>query len=140
MTHSDIIVVGAGIIGLAHARAAARRGLSVTILEADQAPRGASVRNFGHACITGQTGEFAELAATGRQHWLDAAAEADFWAAPTGAFVVASSQAQMAILEQARAAKGAAAIDLLTSPPIASVRPSPATPTPACAGPWAAPT
>lgn len=114
MTHSDIIVVGAGIIGLAHARAAARRGLSVTILEADQAPRGASVRNFGHACITGQTGEFAELAATGRQHWLDAAAEADFWAAPTGAFVVASSQAQMAILEQARAAKGAAAIDLLT--------------------------
>ncbi|EKU48677.1 TIGR03364 family FAD-dependent oxidoreductase [Brevibacterium casei] len=114
MNHSDIIVVGAGIIGLAHARAAARRGLSVTILEADTVPRGASVRNFGHACITGQTGEFAELAAAGRHQWMEAAKEADFWAAPTGAFVVATSQAQMAILEQARAEKGAAAIDLLT--------------------------
>ncbi|RAG65765.1 TIGR03364 family FAD-dependent oxidoreductase, partial [Burkholderia multivorans] len=69
MNHSDMIVVGAGIIGLAHAGAAARRGLSVTILEADTVPRGASVRNFGHACITGQTGEFAELAAAGRHQW-----------------------------------------------------------------------
>ncbi|NPB44269.1 FAD-dependent oxidoreductase, partial [Shigella sonnei] len=44
MNHSHIIVVGAGIVGLAHARAAARRGHSVTILDVDTAPRGASVR------------------------------------------------------------------------------------------------
>ncbi len=114
MNHSHIIVVGAGIVGLAHARAAARRGHSVTILDVDTAPRGASVRNFGHACITGQTDEFAELAAAGRDQWIAAAAESGFWAAETGAYVVATSHAQMAVLEQARLSKAPGAIDLLT--------------------------
>lgn len=113
MTHSDIIIVGSGIVGLAHARAAARRGLSVRILEADSSPRGASIRNFGHCCITGQIGEFSELAEAGREQWLAAAQEANFWAEESGAYVLATSPAQMAVLDQAREAKGHTAIDLL---------------------------
>jgi D-hydroxyproline dehydrogenase subunit beta len=43
----DLAVVGAGIIGLACARAAALKGLRVIVIDRDSASSGASVRNFG---------------------------------------------------------------------------------------------
>ena len=50
----DCLVIGAGIIGLAHALAAARQGLRVAVLERDARAVGASVRNFGFITVTGQ--------------------------------------------------------------------------------------
>ena len=50
----DIAIVGAGIVGLAHALAAVRRGLSVTVIDRDARAAGASVRNFGFVTVTGQ--------------------------------------------------------------------------------------
>jgi D-hydroxyproline dehydrogenase subunit beta len=52
--HFDLIVVGAGIVGLAHAYTAAQRGLKVCVVERDAACIGASIRNFGFITITGQ--------------------------------------------------------------------------------------
>lgn len=46
-THTDIAVVGAGYTGLAAARALARRGSRVLVLESDTAGAGASSRNGG---------------------------------------------------------------------------------------------
>ncbi len=43
----DLAVVGAGIVGLAHALAAARRGLRVVVVDGDPQARGASIQNFG---------------------------------------------------------------------------------------------
>ena len=50
----DLLVVGAGIVGLAHAWAGARRGWRVVVVERDAACIGASIRNFGFVTVTGQ--------------------------------------------------------------------------------------
>jgi D-hydroxyproline dehydrogenase subunit beta len=50
----DLAVVGAGIIGLACALAAVRRGLSVVVIERSPRALGASIRNFGFVTVTGQ--------------------------------------------------------------------------------------
>ena len=50
----DLAVVGAGIIGLSCARAAALKGLRVIVIDRDLECRGASVRNFGFVVATGQ--------------------------------------------------------------------------------------
>lgn len=51
---SDVVIVGAGIVGLAHALAAAKRGKKVTVVDRDAQANGASVRNFGFITVTGQ--------------------------------------------------------------------------------------
>ncbi|MEV5609012.1 TIGR03364 family FAD-dependent oxidoreductase [Streptomyces sp. NPDC052225] len=111
---SDVVVVGAGIVGLAHAFEAVRRGLSVTVVERDRRPVGASVRNFGHCCITAQRGDLLGLATASRSGWVDAAARAGFWAPEAGALVVARSATELAVLEELRDERGADAVRLRT--------------------------
>lgn len=66
----DVAVVGAGVIGLAHAYAAAQRGLKVVIFERSYTPFGASVRNFGHGLVLGQApGRMLDLAKASRGIW-----------------------------------------------------------------------
>ncbi|WP_188306644.1 FAD-dependent oxidoreductase, partial [Streptomyces sp. CBMA123] len=105
--HSDVVIVGAGIVGLAHAFEALSRGLSVTVVDRDRQPVGASVRNFGHCCITAQDGELLGLARRSRSGWLRAAAAAGFWAEEAGALVVARSATEAAVLEELSAERGA---------------------------------
>lgn len=50
----DLVVVGAGIVGLAAAHAARQRGLRVAVVERNARCVGASVRNFGLITLTGQ--------------------------------------------------------------------------------------
>ena len=50
----DLLVVGAGIVGMAHAYEAKKRGLSVAIVEQNTRCTGASIRNFGFITVSGQ--------------------------------------------------------------------------------------
>lgn len=50
----DLLVVGSGIVGLAHAYEAAKRGLSVGVIEQNAQCTGASIRNFGFITVSGQ--------------------------------------------------------------------------------------
>ncbi|WP_084581855.1 TIGR03364 family FAD-dependent oxidoreductase [Sphingomonas azotifigens] len=73
-TRHDCIIVGAGIVGLAHALAAARRGRRVLVLDRDAAANGASIRNFGFVTVTGQeAGTVWQLARRSAAIWAEVA-------------------------------------------------------------------
>ena len=74
---TDLIVVGAGIVGLGHALAAARRGKRVTVIDRDARANGASIRNFGFITVTGQQrGAVWERARRTAAVWREVAAQA----------------------------------------------------------------
>jgi len=76
-TSSDLLVVGAGIVGLAFALQASRRGLRVTVVERDAACTGASIRNFGFVTVTGQgAGDTWRRARRSRDIWAEIAPRA----------------------------------------------------------------
>jgi FAD dependent oxidoreductase TIGR03364 len=73
----DLAVVGAGIVGLAHALAAAKTGKRVIVIDRDPRANGASIRNFGFVTVTGQQrGEHWSLARRTRDIWAAIAPEA----------------------------------------------------------------
>ena len=67
-------MVGAGIVGLAHALAAAKAGKRVIVMDRDPRANGASIRNFGFITVTGQErGESWALARRTRDIWAEVA-------------------------------------------------------------------
>lgn len=96
---ADLVVVGAGIVGLAHALHAIRAGASVMVLERADRAVGASVRNFGHVCITAQDGEALAYGLAGRDDWLRVAKESGAWLQEAGTVVVARDELERTVLE-----------------------------------------
>jgi FAD dependent oxidoreductase TIGR03364 len=115
IAESDVLVVGAGIVGLAHASAALARGLSVTIIDRDARAVGASVRNFGHACVTAQSGELLDLALVAREKWIAHSAAAGFFSVESGALAVARSATELAVLTELSAGREPGQVELLTA-------------------------
>lgn len=101
MARFDLVVAGAGIVGLAHALAAARRGLRVAVFERDARAASASVRNFGFVTITGQDdGVTRERALRSRAVWEEVTAAAGIAVHQRGALVAARRPAAMQVLEE----------------------------------------
>ena len=80
MKRPSAIVIGAGIVGLATARALAVRGYRVTVFERNERAVGASIRNFGMIWPIGQaTGPMYERAMLSRSIWKQLCTEAGIW-------------------------------------------------------------
>lgn len=109
----DVVVVGAGIVGLAHAYHARERGLSVAVLDHADGVVGASVQNFGHACITAQSGIARDYALQGRQHWLELSRRAGFWSRESGTYCVARHDDELAVMHEFAGTRPAGEVDLL---------------------------
>ncbi|MBT33004.1 MAG: TIGR03364 family FAD-dependent oxidoreductase [Thalassobius sp.] len=98
---TDILVVGAGIIGLAHAYIAAKAGYRVVVVEKDMQATGASVRNFGLIWPIGQApGTALNIALKSRKIWQTLAAEAGFWLNRNGSMLLACSEEEMNVMAE----------------------------------------
>jgi FAD dependent oxidoreductase TIGR03364 len=96
----DLAIVGAGICGLAHALAAARRGKRVVVIDRDAQANGASIRNFGFITVTGQQrGECWRRALRTRDIWADIAPLAGITVLQHGLAVVARRPEARTVLE-----------------------------------------
>ncbi|MBW8482732.1 TIGR03364 family FAD-dependent oxidoreductase [Actinomadura parmotrematis] len=121
----DLLVAGAGVVGLAHAVEAHLRGLSVAVVERDAFAAGASVRNFGHICTTAQDGPALGYALAARDRWLRLAAETGLAVAESGTLVVARRPEEMAVLEEFAADRGPDQVRLLDAAGVARHLPAP---------------
>lgn len=111
----DLIVVGAGIVGLAHAYTAAKRGMKVCVVERDAACVGASIRNFGFITVTGQgTGDTWRRAKRAREVWGEVAPLAGIDAVHHGLWLPAYRPRALEVLHEFMATEMAAGCELLS--------------------------
>jgi FAD dependent oxidoreductase TIGR03364 len=95
------IIIGAGIVGLATARALALRGYKVTVFERSGEPVGASIRNFGMIWPIGQTaGTQLDQAMLSRSIWKQICTEAGIWHSEKGSLHLAYKQDELKVMEE----------------------------------------
>lgn len=101
---TDVCVVGAGLLGLAHALEARRRGLNVVLLDRDARATGASVRHSGHLFFSAlEPGAALDAAPLARERWLELARRAGTVADQGGTLIIARNRDELAVLEAAAA-------------------------------------
>ncbi len=97
----DVGVVGAGIVGLAHAYSLARRGMRVLVFERQQRAQGASVRNFGMIWPIGQPlGPLYQLARRSRELWLEVLTASGLWHRRCGSLHLAYHEDEAQVLHE----------------------------------------
>lgn len=97
----DLLIVGAGILGLAHAYIAGRRGLRTAVYERHDEPRGASVLNFGMLWPIGQNkGKMKARALRSMELWRELFAEAGIWNDPCGSLHLARNEDELEVLKE----------------------------------------
>ena len=96
----DLAVVGAGIVGLGCALAAAKLDKRVVVIDRDAQANGASVRNFGFITVTGQErGAMWRRAMRARDVWAEVAAEASIPIHHRGLLLTARRPESVAVME-----------------------------------------
>jgi FAD dependent oxidoreductase TIGR03364 len=99
--HFDAAVVGAGIVGLAHAYHLGRSGRKVIVFERSARAQGASVRNFGMLWPVGQpAGERYRTARRSLQVWTEVLRASGLWHLQTGSLHLAYHHDEAAVLRE----------------------------------------
>jgi FAD dependent oxidoreductase TIGR03364 len=100
-SRKNAIIIGAGIVGLATARALAIRGYKVTIFERNERAVGASIRNFGMIWPIGQaTGPLFERAMLSRSIWKEICTEANIWHNEVGSLHLAYHDDELQVISE----------------------------------------
>lgn len=101
MSKPTAIVIGAGIVGLATARALSLKGYQVTVIERNDKAIGASVRNFGMVWPIGQPdGLLQQRALRTRQIWKEMADSIGLWYDPVGSLHLAHEEDEWEVLQE----------------------------------------
>src|ERR1044072_8435820 len=116
MLKPTAIVIGAGIAGLAMARALAIKGYAVTIIDRGQQATGASIRNFGMVWPIGQpSGKLYERAIRSRNIWKEISDAGTFPCEQPGSLHVAYNDNEWQVLQELyELFKGERQVTLLT--------------------------
>lgn len=120
----DVVIVGGGIIGLASAYAAVKKGLSVALVERESKNKDASVRNFGFVTVSGQqSGAHWQRAMHSRNVWADIAPQAGIEVEHSGLHMLIQRPEAMDVAEAFLQTEMGASCRLLTQSEIAENAP-----------------
>jgi FAD dependent oxidoreductase TIGR03364 len=101
MESKHAIVIGAGIAGLATAKALAQKGFTVKVIERSLQAAGASVRNFGMIWPVGQpSGVLYERAIRSRNIWKEIAADTGIGCEQSGSLHLAYHDDEMEVITE----------------------------------------
>lgn len=98
----DVLIVGGGIMGCAHAYQALIAGHSVIMVERNPEPRDASVRNFGQIVPSGMDRKWQRIGRESLRIYRDLQSMGDIAVAPLGSLYVASTADEQGLLEELR--------------------------------------
>ncbi|WP_053991541.1 TIGR03364 family FAD-dependent oxidoreductase [Mangrovimonas sp. TPBH4] len=99
-TKYDVIIVGGGVLGTFHAYHAKRKGLKVAILEKDQFPQGATVRNFGQVVPSGMNTKWQNFGRESLEIYKDIQSKFDISIRQNGSVYLASNDEEVALIEE----------------------------------------
>ncbi len=101
MEQRTAIVIGAGIVGLAMARALAVKGYTVKVIERNHRAVGASIRNFGMVWPIGQpAGNLYERALRSKSIWKTVCDEAGIWYDEIGSVHLAHHEDEWTVMKE----------------------------------------
>jgi FAD dependent oxidoreductase TIGR03364 len=101
MHKKTAIVIGAGILGLAVARALSLKGYAVSVFDRNERALGASVRNFGMIWPIGQpSGKLYNWAIHSRNCWLEICKSSGLWCDPAGSLHLAYHEDEWIVLQE----------------------------------------
>lgn len=116
MSKPSAIVIGAGIVGLATARALAVKGYAVKVFERTHKAVGASIRNFGMVWPIGQPGKLYDRAMRSRDVWKEMGEAGAFWYDPAGSLHLAYQPDEWQVLQEVyELLKGERPVELLNA-------------------------
>ena len=99
--HYDLIVVGAGVLGSFHAYHAAKKGWKVLLIEKDEKPTDASVRNFGMIIPSGMaSGEWKDRGIRSTEIYRSIQSSFDITLRANGSIYLASDKTETTLLEE----------------------------------------
>ncbi len=99
--HANVAIIGAGILGLAHAYLAAKSGKSVVVFDRKGRAEGSSARSFGLiAPITQAAGSDYALAISSREVWMELLQAARLPYQPSGSLHLAYHADELAVLRE----------------------------------------
>lgn len=96
----DLLVVGGGALGTFHAYHALNRGLKVALLERNQRPMSATVRNFGQVVPSGMDATWQRHGRKSLEIYKTLQSQSEFYIRAHGSIYLASDQEEMQLIEE----------------------------------------